>query len=308
MTTCLPRGFVGGWVLTLLVSVTAPAAQDWRGTGRVSGRVTDESGQPVEDVAVKAVREGASSGPQTKTNKKGEWSIIGVAGGRWHFEFSKQGYQTGSFDTQANEQSTNMPVTTQLKKAAVDPNVAITADLAKAADLMKQKQYSEARAIYEGVLAKHPEAYQIEPYIARTYYEEKNLDQAAAHLRTAVEKDPDNPTNELLLAQVLAEKGDTEGSRQLMASVDDSKITDPTMMLNVGIGLFNQQKPDEALAWFDKTVTRFPQYPDGYYYRGLTDVQLGKTDRAKADLEKFVQMAPNAPEAATAKGILDKLK
>jgi regulator of sirC expression with transglutaminase-like and TPR domain len=55
-------------------------------------------------------------------------------------------------------------------------------------------------------------------------------------------------------------------------------------------------------------VTRFPQNADGYYYRGLTNLQLSKNDAAKADLTKFLEMAPNAPEAATAKGILDKLK
>jgi hypothetical protein len=68
-------------------------------------------------------------------------------------------------------------------------------------------------------------------------------------------------------------------------------------------------------------VNRFPEYPDGYYYRGITNVQLGTMLRpddqaagdkllqaAKADLAKFVQMAPDAPEAAAAKKILEQLK
>jgi regulator of sirC expression with transglutaminase-like and TPR domain len=55
-------------------------------------------------------------------------------------------------------------------------------------------------------------------------------------------------------------------------------------------------------------VARFPQYADAYYYRGITELQLAKTDAARADLTKFIEMAPAAPEAATAKGILDKIK
>ena len=51
-----------------------------------------------------------------------------------------------------------------------------------------------------------------------------------------------------------------------------------------------------------------PQAPDAYYYRGLAEVQLEKSADAKADLSKFLELAPNAPEAATAKGLLEKLK
>ena len=200
------------------------------------------------------------------------------------------------------------PMPVVMKKATVDPNVAIAADLNKAADLFKQQKYADARAIYQDILAKHPEAYQVEPYIARTYYAEHNLDAAVEHLRNALAKDPDNVDVKLLLANTLAEQGKADESQQIIGSIDEAKITNPATLLNIGIGMLNGKKPAEALTWFDKTITRFPDYPDAYYYRGITELQEGKNDPAKADLEKFVQMAPNAPEAATAKGILEKIK
>ncbi len=294
---------------TLLLSLApAATAQDWRGQGHIAGKITDDSGQPLEGAIVKAQRAESKGGPQAKTGKNGEWAINGIAKGQWHLDFEKPGYEPSKIDIAANEVERNPPVMTVLKKSAPDPNAVITAELNKAADLIKQQKYPEARAIYEGILAKYPQAYQVEPYIARTYYAEKQLDQAIEHLRKALEKDPANATTKLLLAQILAEKGNAEESRQLMASIDESKIADPSTLLNIGIGMLNQQKPDEAITWFDKTVTRFPQYAEGYYYRGITQLQLGKDDQAKVDLSKFVEMAPNAPEAATAKGILEKLK
>jgi tetratricopeptide (TPR) repeat protein len=249
-----------------------------------------------------------TAGPQTKTNRKGEWVIAGIANGNWDLDFDKTGFDTRKQSASILEGSRNPPIDTTMKKAAADPNAAINADLTKAADLVKQQKFAEARAIYEDLLTKHPEAYQIEPYIARTYYAEHQLEPAIQHLRNALAKEPDNIDVKLLLANLLAEKGDADESRQLIASIDESKITDPTTLLNVGIGLLNGKKPDEAFTWFDKVVTRFPSYADGYYYRGITELQQGKTDAAKADLTKFVEMAPNAPEAATAKGILEKLK
>lgn len=291
----------------ILITVTA-SAQDWRGAGRISGVVKDEAGQPLEGVAVKAHRVGSNGGPQTKTNKKGEWAFNGINGGQWDIDFDKDGYQPGRKSTSFQEHDSNPPMPVTLKKAAVDPNVAIAADLNKAAELIKAQKYADARAIYEDILAKHPEAYQVEPYIARTYYAEHNLDAAVTHLRNAVAKEPENVDVKLLLATTLAEQGKAEESQQLVTSIDEAKITNPATLLNIGIGMLNGKKPADALTWFNKTITRFPQFPDAYYYRGITELQEGQNDPAKADLSKFVEMAPNAPEAATAKGILEKLK
>jgi tetratricopeptide (TPR) repeat protein len=297
-------------LIVLLASLWAGAvvAQEWRGMGRVAGKVTDETGAPLEGVVVKAGRAGSQGGPETKTNKKGEFTIAGINSGQWSLDFDEPGFETEKVAASVLEGSSHPPVIVKMKKTAADPNVGLRAELAKANDLMTQKKFAEARAIYEGILAKVPDAYQVEPYIARTYYEEHQIDPAIDHLRRALAKDPNSVEVKLLLANLLAEKGNGDESRQIMASIDDAKLTDPTVVVNIGIRLLNEKKPDEALTWFDKTVTRFPQYADGYYYRGITELQQGKTDAAKADLTKFVEMAPTAPEAATAKGILETLK
>jgi predicted Zn-dependent protease len=295
------------FVLVLLLAASV-SAQDWRGVGRMSGKVTDEAGEPLEGVTVTAHRVGSEGGPTTKTNKKGEWAINGVNAGQWDLDFEKTGYDMAKKSMRVQETSTTPPMPVTMKKAPIDPNVAIRADLEKAAQLIKDQKYPEARAIYEAILAKYPNAYQVEPYIARTYYAEHNIDAAIQHLRTAVAAEPDNVQFKTLLAQMLAEKGNAEESRQIIASIDDAKITNPDVLLNIGIDMLNAKKPDEAQTWFDKTVSRFPQYPDGYYYRAVTELQAGKNDPAKADLNKYLELAPNGSQAATAKQILEKLK
>ena len=81
------------------------------------------------------------------------------------------------------------------------------------------------------------------------------------------------------------------------------------LLLNAGIALLNDKKTEEAARWFDQAVARFPAHPDGYYYRGISFLSLGKTAEAKADLEKYVSIAPaDAPELATAKKILETIK
>jgi Tfp pilus assembly protein PilF len=273
----------------------------------MAGKVTDEAGQPIEGVEVTAHRVGSEGGPKTKTNKKGEWTFNGVNGGQWDLDFARDGYITEKKSESIQEHSPTPPMPVTMKKAPVDPNIALRADLEKAAALIKDQKYADARAIYENILAAHPDAYQVEPYIARTYYAEHNLDAAVQHLRNALAKDPENLDVKMLLANVLAEQGKADESKQIMATIDESKITNPDTLLNVGIGMLNAKKPAEAMTWFDKTVTRFPQYAEGYYYRGITELQDGKNDAAKADLQKYLELAPNGPEAATAKSILEKL-
>ncbi|HJU44220.1 MAG TPA: tetratricopeptide repeat protein [Vicinamibacterales bacterium] len=290
----------------------AAAAQEWRGVGRVGGRVVDENGQPIAGVTVKAMlpRSG-NRGPETKSNARGEWAVGGIAGGEWALDFIKDGYETKNISVSVAESSRLPPMKIELRKAArtTEPTEEIRLKLTEAAGLMNNKQFAQARAIYEELAAKYPDVKQFRPLIARSYYGEGDKRAAIEHLRQALTQDPENIEVMLLLASTLMEDKQADEARQVLASIDESKITDPVVLVNAGIALLNDQKTEEALPWFDKAVTRFPAHPDGYYYRGISQLSLGKTAEAKADLEKYVSIAPaDAPEVATAKKILETMK
>ena len=304
---------LGSVVLLLALGVSA-SAQEWRGMGRVGGKVVDEeTGKPLDGVAVKGMLPTSGNrGPESKSNSKGEWAVGGVASGNWAIDFSKDGYETKSITIQISESGRIPPMEIKLKKKAapaVDPNAVIQAELVKAASLMNDKKYADARAIYTELATKYPEVKQFRPLIARTYYGEGNKEAAIAELRKAMEQDPANVEVKLLLGTTLMEAGKADEARTLLASVDEAKIADPAVFINIGIGLINDRKQADAVPWFDKAIARFPQHPDAYYYRGISYVSLGKTAEAKADLSKYVSIAPpDAPELATAKQILQTIK
>jgi tetratricopeptide (TPR) repeat protein len=275
--------------------------------GRVGGKVTDEQGKPLEGVTITFDLPG-SGGTQAKTDKKGEWALGGIARGAWHLDFEKPGYDTVRITVSIEELSRVPPIQTTLKASAPDPTTVIQGELVKGAGLLNEKKFAEARAIYESILAKYPQASQVEPLIARTYYGEKQFDKAIEHLKIAVEKNPAAIENKLLLGNILIEQGRAEEGRQLLASVDDAAVKDPTTFVNVGISLLNQNKPDEALSYFEKAIARFPQSGDAYYYRALVRLQKTDTEGAKADLRKFLELAPNAPEAPAARKALEQIK
>lgn len=287
-------------------------AQVWRGMGRIAGKISDEAGKPIAGVTVKAALTSADgAGPTATSNAKGEWVIGGIGSGQWVITFSKEGYESARVPLRFSESMRLPPGEIVLKKTVVvvDPNEEIKTGLVEAAGLMNTKRYAEARAIYEGLAAKYPTVPNFAPLIARAYYGEGNKAKAIEHLRLAVSTDPGNVEVQLLLGNILMEEGEAEEARQILAAVDDTKITSPMAYLNIGIAMINEGKHADAVGWLDKAIARFPAEPDAYYYRGISYLSLGKTPEAKADLEKFVTIAkPDAAELPLAKKLLESIK
>ena len=302
-------------LLGLVLGLAAPsAAQEWKGLGRVAGKVIDESGKPVEGVTIKAMMPASENrGPSdSKTNSKGDWAIGGIAGGQWALDFVKEGYKTSSISVVVRESARILPMEIVLKKAApvaVDPNIALRAKLQEAADLMNAKQYAAARAIYEQLAAQHPSVAQLKPLMARAHYAEGNKEKAVELLREASAAEPANVEVKMLLGNVLMETGKSDEAKALLATVDDAKIADPIVYVNIAIAMINEGRHADALPWLDKAVARFPAEADAYYYRGISYLATGKQAEAKADLLKFVGMAkPDAAELPLAKKILETIK
>jgi tetratricopeptide (TPR) repeat protein len=308
-------------VFLVLACAATASAQAWRGQGRMWGKVSDESGKPIEGVTVKAFLPALNGGLEIKTNKKGEWSAGGIGSGAWQVDFVKEGYDTRRITVDVQQMEAKPAIEIVLKKSAPDPNEIVAAEMQKAAALVIEKKFADAQAIYAGLLMKYPQAYQIELTIARAYHAEGAFDKEIEHLKNYLAKDPLNVEVKLLTGAMMIQKGNAAEGQALLNSVDDADIKDPMVFVNTGINLLNQNKAKDALSFFEKAVARFPESPDAYYYRGMTDVQIGMTIRpdnqaegdrllaaGKADLTKFLQMAPNAPEAPVAQKILDQLK
>jgi tetratricopeptide (TPR) repeat protein len=78
--------------------------------------------------------------------------------------------------------------------------------------------------------------------------------------------------------------------------------------VNLGILLLNKKKAEDAWEYFDKAVKLAPAEADTYYYRGLTEMQLKKKPEARADFQKYLELAPTGDYAADVKEYLKSLK
>lgn len=311
-----------GITLALMLMATSAWAQEWRGSGRLMGRVVDEQGKALEGVIVRAsfpVVVGALL--EAKTNKSGDWTVDDVGEGDWELTFEKDGYDPAKASAEVDESGRSTPLRTTLKKA-FDPNAFIRDEGKKADALIEQKKYAAARAVYDGIIAKVPEvSAQMQPFLARTYFLEGKPDKSVEHLKAGLAKDPGNVQMKLLLVSMLLETGAIDEASQVLSTVDEANISDVALWVNFGLSLLKKQKSAEALPYFDKAVARFPQTPEAYYYRALALVELvnaqkdpndperiARIGRIKADLTKFLELAPTSPEVENVKKLLEQVE
>jgi Tfp pilus assembly protein PilF len=103
--------------------------------------------------------------------------------------------------------------------------------------------------------------------------------------------------------------GDEEKAEAAFA---DLAAADPTAVAEEiytqAVELFEAGNSEAALDAFRRVVKIDPDRARTYYYLGLCYVNLGETAMAKENLQKFIDMAPDDPEVATANEMLSFLQ
>jgi tetratricopeptide (TPR) repeat protein len=299
-----------------VLALAVPAgAQDWRGgQGRLEGKVLDAEGKPVEGASVKLELPGRG-GTTLKTNKKGQWAILGLAAGEWAIDIEAPGFTLKKITVPLPSESARIPpVEVKLEKAvAAGPAPEIMNALKNADAAYEAGRYSEARVEYEKALADpkiaaQPQAVKaLHLRIARALSQEGNIDKEMEHLQAVLDADPGDANVLNIMAQESIKAGKVEKGMELLNKLDQSAIKDPAIFFNVGVMLLNQQKPENAIEYFTKTVALDPNYTDGYFQRALTYLQLQKLPESKADFKKVLELQPEGPQAETAKKALEQL-
>lgn len=295
--------------VALLVLAGSAYAQDWKGSGRLEGKVLDAQGAPIVGATVKLARDKIGDGTTLKTDKKGRWAIAGIAAATWNADIEAAGYAPKQISIPLPSESTRLPpVEVKLDKAAAaGPPPEVLQALEKGETAYKEGRFPDARAEFEKLLALRPDlATTIHQRIGFAYIQEKNYAQGLDHLQKVLDAEPGNAVIRGIMAQAALEGGMLDRGLELLKGIDESTVTNPDLFFNIGVNLFNANKPEEAIVYFGKAVTLDPAYADGYFRRGLAYMGLGKMAEAKADFRKLLELQPTGPQADLAKKALEQ--
>jgi len=293
-----------------LLVVGAAQAQDWKGNGRLEGKVLAADGTPIAGATVKLDNPDRGGGPKVKTDKKGKWAFLGLVAGSWNVDVEAAGYATQKATITLPSESARMnPIETRLEKAGPPPVPSeVLKSVAKADEAYKAGRFAEAQMEYEKLLALRPDlSTTIHQQMGFSLIQQKKYAEALEHLQKVLDADPASTQVRAIMAQAALEGGLIDRGLALLAGVDDASVKDPDVFFNIGVNLLNANRPDDAILYFGKAVALDPAYADGYFRRGLAYLQRGKNAEARADLAKVVELQPTGAQADLARKALAQI-
>jgi len=297
--------------LSIALAITVPAAaQDWKGMGRMEGKVTDPSGAPLAGVSVRLELPERGGGTTVTTDGKGRWVLGGIAAGTWHIDFALAGYAGRKVSVSLPAESSRLkPLEVTLEKAAATgPDPATRQAFERAEAAYREGRFAEARAEFARLLDLRPDlAPRIHQQIGFAYIQEKQHARAVEELKKVLEAEPDDHAVRAIAAQAALEGGMLEEGRVLLAALPPDAIREPDVLFNIAVAFVSAGATEDAVQYFTRAIARDPDDVDGYFQRGLATLKLGRTAEARADFQKVLDLAPSGPQAELARKALQQL-
>ncbi|MBC7350106.1 MAG: tetratricopeptide repeat protein [Candidatus Aminicenantes bacterium] len=298
-------------ILLIVMSFLAGSllAQVYKGKGRVFGVVTDEQGNPLEGVTVKLFFVKGEEGFSVKTDKDGKWMAAWIRGGQWNIDFEKIGYAPKKIAIELQEFKKNP----EIKIALVKVEGLVVTDeikemLEKGNQLFDAQKYDEARAVYEEILTKFPDAYPIWKNVGNCYFAQEKYAEAEQAYQKILEKDPNNADAMVAIGNTFLNRGDKDKAFEWYGKVNVDKITDPVVIYNVGTMYYNNSRFSEALVYYQKAVEKQKNFTDALYQLGLTYLNLQKNQEAINAFEEYLKIDSESPRAEQVRAFLAYLK
>jgi tetratricopeptide (TPR) repeat protein len=316
-------GVLGVFVLLMLVAPAPASAQ----TGGLRGKVTDESGKPVDGATVTIESKGVARKLTVKTNKKGEYIQIGLYAGEYKITAEKDGktavadnFRVGLgdpavLDLQLLSAAAGGSADAQKKlnelQAAFDAGVAAS----------KAGNYDESIAAFEKAAALAPNCYDCYYNIGYAQFQKKDYEKSEAAYKKATEIKPDyvDAWNALSNVYNVQKKLD----EALAASNKAAELASAApagggaaaggggnagALYNQGVILWNQQKYAEAKDKFEAATKADPKHGESFYLLALAYINLGDTPKAVTAFEGYLAADPNGKHAEDAKQFIASSK
>jgi tetratricopeptide (TPR) repeat protein len=292
-----------------IFALTFLSPQDYKGRARIRGKVTDQSGRPIEGVKVKLVYTKISDGFEVVTDSDGIWIASWLKGGAWNIDFEKIGYLPKKISITVKEGSRNSDIGIELEKME---NLSSSDELREVLDrangLFKEGKLEESIQAYEDILAKFPDAYIIHAEIGNVYFNMKNYAQAIKSYQKALENDPGNNELKIYIGNCYSNQGDSKQAQEWYSKVEFEQINDVNVLYNIGSDFYSQSNFEQALAYYKRAVELKEDFLEAIYYLGLTYLSLGRNQEALSWFENYLKQDPDSERSAQVQGFIEYLK
>lgn len=143
------------------------------------------------------------------------------------------------------------------------------------------------------------------------FYQQKKNNEANAAWQAAaksaekvVAANPTDATAQFYLGAALVRQKKYDPALKALRLAVRGGFNEAMVNQQIGFIYLYQQKWKEAKDTFDLGLTVDPRFAPMYYWRAMAWDKLGRKDNLLLDLDRYLKLAPNGPEAGKAKAIL----
>jgi tetratricopeptide (TPR) repeat protein len=295
-------------VLTFL----AVAAFAWpQYQGRITGRVIDSAGNPVEKAELTIVSPRSTAVRfEVKTDRDGRFVQVGITPGYYMLTVKKAGFAPASKEIHvgvAGEESIEITLVSAEAEAERAYSAADKIFL-KGNKLFAELKYTEAAGAYGEAIGLDPANWAYRLNLGLALKKSGQAEEALAAFRKAAELNPESYSANKETGEALAKAGQFAEAKPFYEKAAGLSPDDPDAQYNLGVCQVNLGESEAALPRFAKAVELNPDFADAYYQMATILISQNKVPEAKAALEKFLALAPDHEKAAIARQLLEFLK
>lgn len=315
----VPLALLALFALALTASAQIP--------GDMRGKIFDENEEPLADVTITITDPDRPDFEQVVTSdKRGRFRILlANAIVPYQFKLEKAGYQPlvlGGVKIAARQTTNRNFSLSSIEAAAnnaaatgstdIDPEAAArggaTEVFNKGVAAYNGGDLDTAETLFKSALEKDSELGTAHAALGRLYLKKKDWSNAVASAEKAVAFEADVESMAQVLYAGYTELGQADKAEAALAKL---KAADPEKaslnMFNQAAEAYNAGDMENAKNGLLQVIALTPDHGKANYLLGLVYISESENDKAKMHLEKFLAVAPNDPDAGTAKEMLGYL-
>lgn len=310
------------FVVAAIASVAAAAAQN---SARVFGVVTDRGGQPVAGATVTLeFAGGLARSYELTTDEAGEYLQMGLMRGPYTLTAAKEGVGVNrvAIDLVAGqelEQDLALLTVEEIyreslseeERAEFDARNATTDAFEQGLAAARGGRLEEAAEHLRTALEATPDCAECQRNLGIVYGRMEAWAEAEAAFRAALALAPDNAETYDGLAEIYNAQrrfDDAAEASAAAARLSGGGDDDPAAVFDQGLIFWNAGRLDEARQQFERTLALDPGHGEAHYWLGMANLNAGQMAEAAAEFKLYLDREPNGRFAAQATGILSSIQ
>jgi tetratricopeptide (TPR) repeat protein len=283
--------------------------------GNVRITVVDSRGRPINNVKVTMLNDNIFDFKrEIFTDDKGIAICVGLRPDVYVFVFEKEGYSTKKENIKIRQMSNQEEITLLTIEEALEqakaknPLFQAVNKYNEAIKYTGNKEYDKAIFLLKEAITLDENLSQAYFEIGKIYYLKNMFNEAVEPLKKTIALKEDNVPAYKLLAICYEKLGKKEEAEKYYIIAKNLSGPSGIDKYNEAVKFLNERDIENAIVLLQEAIKLDPLLADAFYELGMAFLNKGNKEKAKANLEKYLELNPQGEKVSIARTVLEVLK